>query len=152
MYPGISHGTGSTYESIAEPDCIPWQYFINLFSSLNIIFCTISALGSLYFGSTWYPRLSKTLLVRIAVFNAFATTFGAKYNPCKNCLFIPSVGPTSFPSPGSVSLSAHSFIRSFFPTMYAPLGAIPPPRFFISDPTTMSAPTSVGYFFVTNSQ
>ena len=81
-----------------------------------------------------------------------ATTEGAKYNPCNIDLLIPSVGPTSIPSPGNVSLSPHNSIKSFLPTMYAPFGDIPPPRFLISDPTTMSAPTSVGSFLVTNSQ
>ena len=34
----------------------------------------------------------------------------------------------------------------------APFGAIPPPRFFISEPTITSAPTSNGSLFDTNSQ
>jgi len=80
------------------------------------------------------------------------TTLGAKNNPCKRLLFIPKVGPTPFPSPGTVNLSAASSTKSFLPAMYAPFGAIPPPRFFISEPTITSAPTSNGSLFDTNSQ
>ena len=65
-------------------------------------------------------------------------------------MFCPSDGPISFPSP--VSLSATSAIRSYFPTTYAPFVAIPAPRFFINEPTAISAPTYIGYFVVTNSQ
>ena len=41
------------------------------------------------------------LLANTAVFKLLATTLGAKNSPCKMLLFIPSVGPTSFPSPGT---------------------------------------------------
>ena len=109
-------------------------------------------LSSSNFGSTLYPNFSNTLLVKIAVFTLLHTTLGAKNSPCNICLFIPKLGPTSFPSPGAVSLSAHSLIKSFLPATYAPFGAIPPPKFFIRDPTTISAPTSIGSFLFTNSQ
>ena len=100
----------------------------------------MSVLFSSHFGSTLYPSFSKTFAVKIAVFKLLATTDGAKNNPCNIFLFIPSVGPTSFPSPGNVSLSATKLIKFFFPTTYAPLGEIPPPRFLIRDPTKISAP------------
>ena len=80
------------------------------------------------------------MLANTAVFKLLATTLGAKKSPCKICLFIPKVGPTSFPSPGAVKRSAAKATNSFFPAIYAPFGAIPPPRFFIRDPTITSAP------------
>ena len=112
----------------------------------------MSARSSSNFGSTSYPNFSNMLLANTAVFTLLATTEGAKNNPCNIDLVIPSDGPTSFPSPGAVSLSAAKFTKSFLPAMYAPFGAIPPPRFFISDPTITSAPTSNGSFLFTNSQ
>ena len=66
-------------------------------------------------------------------------------------MFIPKVGPTSLPNPGEVNLSAASSTNSFLPAIYAPFGAIPPPKFFISEPTMTSAPKSVGSIFSTNS-
>ena len=42
-------------------------------------------------------------------------------------------------------------IAYLVPTIYAPVGAIPPPAFFISEPTIMSVPTSLGSLFSTNS-
>ena len=53
----ISPGSGITLLSIGDPFCIPWQNFINFSLSLNIIFWTISTLGSLYFGLVLYPQL-----------------------------------------------------------------------------------------------
>ena len=47
-----------------------------------------------------------------AVLSDEETALGAIYNPCNNCLLIPSVGPTSLPSPGKVSLSPHNSIKS----------------------------------------
>ena len=116
------------------------------------MFWTISALSSLYFGSTSYPNLSITLLVSIATFRALATVCDAINNPCKKLLFEFRDGPISFPSPGAVSLSAHNSTKSFLPTIYAPFDAIPPPKFFISDPTQISAPISIGSLYDTNSQ
>ena len=112
----------------------------------------MSALSSSNFGSTLYPNVSSTLLVSIAVFTLAFTTDGASNKPNNSCLFIPSVGPTPFPSPGTVSRSAASSTSSFLPAIYAPFGAIPPPRFFISEPTITSAPTSSGSLVFTNSQ
>ena len=109
------------------------------------IVCTISALFSLYFGSTLYPNSSNILLANIAVFKLLDTTCGAKNSPFSKFVFWFSDGPISFPIPGAVSLSAHSS------TNYAPLVAIPAPKFFINDPTAMSAPTSIGSFSSTNS-
>lgn len=80
------------------------------------------------------------MLANTAVFKLLATTLGAKNNPCKIDLFIPKLGPTSFPSPGAVSLSAAKLTNSLVPAIYAPFGAIPPPRFFINEPTITSAP------------
>ena len=148
----MSHGSGIANESIGDPACIPWQNLINLSGSLNIIFWTISHLWSLYFGSTSYPKFSNTLLDSTAVLSADATTDGAKNIPWSIDLFIPRVGPTSLPSPGSVNLSPARSIRSFLPAIYAPFGAIPPPKFFIKDPTIISAPTSIGVLSSTNSQ
>ncbi len=152
VYPGISHGSGIEFESTAEPFCIPWQNFINFSGFPNSIVCTISDLSSLYFGDTLYPNFSNSLLANTAVFRLLATTLGAKYIPCKKLLFAPKVGPTSFPCPGDVSLSAQSSTYFSFPATYAPLGAIPPPKFFIREPTITSAPTSNGVFLSTNSQ
>ena len=90
--------------------------------------------------------------LKTAVLRLLATTLGAIKKPCNIDLWIPNVGPTSFPSPGNVSRSAANFIKSFLPTIYAPLGAIPPPKFLIKDPTAISAPTSIGSFSLTNSQ
>ena len=61
-------------------------------------------------------------------------------------------GPTSFPCPGTFNLSAANSTKSFLPTIYAPLREIPAPKFLIKEPTTKSAPTSVGSFLLTNSQ
>ena len=80
-----------------------------------------------------------------------ATTCGAKNNPFNRFVFCPNDGPISFPIPGAVNLSLHNFIKSFFPTIYAPDVAIPAPKFFIKDPTAISAPTSIGSFSSTNS-
>ena len=66
-------------------------------------------------------------------------------------LFIPNVGPTSFPNPGAVNLSAANFTSSRFPAIYAPFGAIPPPKFLIKEPTITSAPIDVGSYLSTNS-
>ena len=88
----------------------------------------------------------------MAVFKADATTDGAKNIPFKNSLFAPSVGPTSLPCPGVVNLSAINSIYFFLPEMYAPFEAIPAPRFLISEPIIISAPTSIGLFSSTNSQ
>ena len=112
----------------------------------------MSALSSKYLGSALYPSSSIILLVNIAVFKLLATTLGAKNKPSKNCLFAPKEGPTSFPSPGAVNLSATSLINFSFPTTYAPFVAIPAPKFFISEPTAISAPTSIGSFSPVNSQ
>ena len=106
--------------------------------------CTISVLFSFDLGVTLYPKFSITFAVNTAVFKLFATTLGAMNNPCNIFLFIPNDGPTSFPSPGNVSLSETSSIKSCFPTTYAPFGAIPPPKFLINDPTNISAPNSLG--------
>ena len=92
------------------------------------------------------------MLVRIDIFNAFDTTDGAKYNPSKNILLALSEGPTCFPSPGSVSLSAHKLTKSSFPTIYAPFVDIPAPKFLISEPTHISASTLHGVVVSTNSQ
>ncbi len=67
-------------------------------------------------------------------------------------MLAPSDGPTSFPKPGAVSLSAISSTYVLFPATYAPFCAIPPPKFFISEPTIMSAPISNGVCASTNSQ
>ena len=53
--------------------------------------------------------------------------------------------------PGDVNLSAHNSINSLFPTIYAPEVAIPAPKFFIKEPTAISAPTSIGSLSCTNS-
>lgn len=119
-YPGISYGVGTAVESIADPICIPWQNLICFSASPNSIVCTISALCSSNLGDTLYPSFSISLLAKIAVFILLATTLGLKYNPCKNPLFAPKVGPTAFPSPGAVSLSAISSTYFFLPATYAP--------------------------------
>jgi len=150
-YPPMSPGSGITLLSIGEPFCIPWQNFINFSLLPKWIVCTISALFSLYFGSTLYPNSSNILLANTAVFKLLATTCGAKNSPFNKLVFWFNDGPISFPIPGAVSLSAHISTNSFFPTIYAPLVAIPAPRFFINDPTTISAPTSIGSFSSTNS-
>ena len=148
----MSHGSGIEFESTGEPIWIPWQYLINGFFSPKLIVWTISALFSLYFGDGLYPSFSKILLANTAVFKLLATTLGAKNSPCNICLFIPKVGPTSFPSPGDVRRWLASSTKSFLPAIYAPFGAIPPPKFFINEPTITSAPTSKGSFVWTNSQ
>lgn len=114
-YPGMSYGVGIAVLSIAEPAWMPWQNFICFSASPNSIVWTMSALGSSVVGSTLYPKVSRILLARMAVFRLLATTLGARYNPCKKLLFAPRDGPTSFPSPGAVSLSAISSTYSFLP-------------------------------------
>ena len=104
-----------------------------------------------YISDLYYIRnFSNILLANTIVFNELATTDGAKNKPFKYFVFWPIDGPISFPSP--VSLSATRDIKSFLPTTYAPLVAIPAPKFFINEPTAMSAPTYIGSFSVTNSQ
>ena len=67
--------------------------------------------GALVFIATYIYKFSKT-----AVFKLADTTLGAIKIPCKIDFVIPKVGPTSFPSPGTVNLSATRSIRFFFPT------------------------------------
>ena len=55
-----------------------------------------------------YPSFSSILLANTAVLRLLATTLGARYIPLKNSLFAPKLGPTSFPCPGELSLSAIS--------------------------------------------
>ena len=75
----------------------------------------------------------------------------AKNNPFNKFIFWFKEGPISFPIPGAVNLSAHNSTKSFLPTIYAPLVAIPAPKFFIKEPTAISAPASIGSFSSTNS-
>ena len=70
-----------------------------------------------------YPSSSSAKLASIATFKLEPTAFGAIYNPRSISLFIPRLGPTSKPSPGTVSLSPASSIKSFLPTSI-PLGKI----------------------------
>ena len=105
----------------------------------------MSALFSLYFGSTSYPNSSNTLLVKTAVFKLDATTLGAKNNPCKIDLLMPRLGPTSLPSPGSVSLSPAKSTSFFLPAIYAPLGAIPPPKFLFKYLTFIFLKNYIGF-------
>ena len=147
----MSLGNGITFESIGEPIWIPWQNLTKFSSLPSLIVWTISALTSSYFGSTSYPNFSNILLANIAVFTLDATTCGAKNKPFSNCVFCPNDGPISFPIPGAVNLSAHSSIKSFLPTIYAPDVAIPAPKFFINEPTAISAPISIGSLSCTNS-
>ena len=130
---------------------MPWQNFTKLSSVPSFIVCTISALISSDFGSTSYPNFSKILLANIAVFTLDFTTCGAKNNPLSNWVFCPNDGPIAFAIPGAVILSAHNSIKSHLPTTFAPYGAIPAPKFFINDPTAISAPTSIGSLSCTNS-
>src|SRR5574344_10245 len=90
--------------------------------------------------------------VKALTFKALPTTIGAKYNPISKLRLNPKLGPISLPCPGTFSLSAHNLIKSFFPQIYAPLLAIPAPKFFIREPTTISALTSVGSNKSHNSQ
>ena len=71
--------------------------------------------------------------------------------PLKKVLFKLKFAPNSFPIPGAVKRSATIWINALFPATYPPVGAIPPPRFFIKDPTTTSAPTWPGSLVSTNS-
>ena len=52
--------------------------------------------------------MEKMLLSRV--------TFNRINKPCNKYLFMPSVGPTSLPSPGRVNLSLTNSIKSFLPT------------------------------------
>lgn len=81
----------------------------------------MSDLNSLYLGDTENPSFSNNLLANTAVFRLLATTLGARYIPCKKLLLAPSVGPTSLPCPGEVSLSPARFTYFSFPAMYAPV-------------------------------
>ena len=54
-------------------------------------------------------------------------------------------------SDGEVNLVEIMSIAFVLPQIYPPVGARPPPGFLIRDPTTTSAPTSVGSFSSTNS-
>ncbi len=65
-------------------------------------------------------------------------------NLVRNFLLAPKLGPTSSASPGTFNLSLHKYTKSSLPTIYAPLLAIPAPKFLINEPTHISAPTSVG--------
>ena len=89
--------------------------------------------------------------VKTAVFKALFTALGAMKIPLKNELFKLKFAPRSFPIPGAVNLSATIWIKSAFPATYPPVEAIPPPKFFIKDPTTTSAPICPGSSFSTNS-
>lgn len=62
---------------------MPLQNLINFSLFLKIIVCTISARSSSNLGETSYPKFSKILLAKIAVFRLLATTVGAKNNPFK---------------------------------------------------------------------
>ena len=87
----------------------------------------------------------------MAVFKAELTAVGALNTPLKKELFKLKFAPCSLPIPGAVNLSATKLTKSLFPAIYPPVEAIPPPRFFISEPTTKSAPTSPGSLFSTSS-
>ena len=52
---------------------------------------------------------------------------------------------------GAVKRSATMLINSLLPATYPPVEAIPPPKFFIKDPTTTSAPMCPGSNFSTSS-
>ena len=59
--------------------------------------------------------------------------------------------PNSAPIPGAVKRYEDNSTKSFLPTIYPPVGAIPPPGFFIKEPAMISAPTSIGSFVSVNS-
>ena len=82
---------------------------------------------------------------------ADAVTVGARKNPWKKEVFRLREGPISLPRPGQVILYEAFSTYSFFPQIYPPLGARPPPGFLINDPTIKSAPRSVGSIFSANS-
>ena len=88
---------------------------------------------------------------KTAVFKAPLTALGAKNIPLNKELFWLKLAPNSFPIPGAVSLSATILIKSVLPAIYPPVDAIPPPRFFINEPTVISTPTWPGSLVSTSS-
>ena len=97
------------------------------------------------------PRCSNMLAASTAPLRAAAVTTGERKSPWENSLVTPRDAPTSFSSPGVVSLAAHLDIHSADPQIYPPIGARPPPGFLIREPTIISAPTSDGSIVSTNS-
>ena len=89
--------------------------------------------------------------MKTAVFKALLTAFGAMKIPLKKELFKLKFAPKSLPIPGAVKRSATMLINSLLPATYPPVEAIPPPKFFIKDPTTTSAPMCPGSNFSTSS-
>ena len=80
-YPGISHGSGTTCESIGAAACIPWQNATTPSSLLRHIACMISFLLTLESGHTSKPSFSKTLAQSIAALTAEFTILGARNIP-----------------------------------------------------------------------